>query len=850
MASPGHRIRLRFSRPAGKILKTWSATGLPANLSINPSTGVISGTPAAAGDSVVSITVTDSSTPVLKGTATFNLKITAAQPASITVVDGSSQSAAINTAFANPLRVVVKDSSAKPVAGVQVTFSAPGSGASGTFAGGQSVATTDASGIATSPVFTANSTAGAYSVTASTGSLSTSFSLTNLTGTAAISVVSGSGQSAQINTAFALPLKVQVKDQGNNPISNSTVTFTVPGSGASATFAGGANTAKTDASGFATSAILTANGTAGQYNVVATVGAVSATFSLTNSPGSAGSITVVAGSPQSTQVNTAFASPLKVLVKDAGGNPLSGVTITFAAPLLVRAERFAGGQNSAVTDASGIATSAVFTANSTAGLYNVVAASGSLTTSFALTNTPGAPASIAVASGSPQSAATNSAFAAPLQVIVKDAGGNPISGVVVTFTAPAPVQAVRLQAVTTLRQQTLRVLPLRLRLRQTVRRVATTLLPAAGALSHRFALTNITGPAASVTINSGSGQTATVGTAFTQPLVVLVKDSSGNPVSGATVTFTGPASGAGVTFANGNTAVTNGSGIATSPQLNANNTAGAYSITATSGQASATATLTNVAGTPATLTPTGGTPQGATILSPFGSPLQVKLTDTFGNPINGATVTFSVPGAGPSAVFAGGVNTAKTDASGVATSAILTANQTAGNYIAAATIATPGVSASFNLTNQPGPAATMTATGGSGQSTNINTPFGSPFQVVVTDAGGNLLRGVQVMFIAPSSGPSGTFNGSPSVLTDSLGSATSPGFTANGTVGSYNVTANVQGLPAVNFALMNSNTSTGGAGSLAVTNATIGKDLQAPITISLNPPPGQGGVVGDDHIAR
>ena len=289
--------------------------------------------------------------------------------------------------------------------------------------------------------------------------------------------------------------------------------------------------------------------------------------------------------------------------------------------------------------------------------------------------------------------------------------------------------------------------------------------------------------------------------------------------------------------------MTNGSGIATSPQLNANNTAGAYSITATSGQASATATLTNVAATPATLTSTAGTPQGATILSPFGSPLQVKLTDTFGNPINGATVTFNVPGAGPSAVFTGGVNTAKTDASGVATSAILTANQTAGNYIVAATIATPGVSASFNLTNQPGPAATMTATGGSGQSTNINTPFGSPFQVVVTDAGGNLLRGVQVVFIAPSSGPSGTFTGSASVLTDSLGSATSPGFTANGTVGSYNVTANVQGLPAVNFALTNSNTSTGGAGTLAVTNATIGKDIQAPVTISLNPTPGQGGVV-------
>ena len=49
-----------------------------------------------------------------------------------------------------------------------VTFTAPGSGASGTFAGGVNTAVTNALGVATAPTFTANSIAGdPYNVTAS-----------------------------------------------------------------------------------------------------------------------------------------------------------------------------------------------------------------------------------------------------------------------------------------------------------------------------------------------------------------------------------------------------------------------------------------------------------------------------------------------------------------------------------------------------------------------------------------------------------------------------------------------------------------------------------------------------------
>src|SRR5947207_8983790 len=105
------------------------------------------------------------------------------------------------------------------------------------------------------------------------GATPANFSLTNISGPAATVVVtSGSGQSASINTAFGAPLVATVTDAGNNPVSNVTVTFTAPGSGASGTFAGGVNTATTNGSGVATAATFTANDTeGGSYNVQAYV---------------------------------------------------------------------------------------------------------------------------------------------------------------------------------------------------------------------------------------------------------------------------------------------------------------------------------------------------------------------------------------------------------------------------------------------------------------------------------------------------------------------------------------------------------------------------------------------------
>ena len=250
--------------------------------------------------------------------------------------------------------------------------------------------TTNALGLATAPAFTANATAGSYNVTATAGALSVNFALTNLaTAPAAIATFAGTPQSANVNTAFGTALQAKVTDSGNNPLAGVSVTFTAPASGASGTFSASAIVV-TNASGIATAPAFTANGIAGSYNVVASAGALTANFALTNTAVPPAAVVAIAGTPQSANINTAFATALQAKVTDAGNNPLSGISVTFTAPASGASGTFASSAI-VVTNASGIATAPAFTANGTAGSYNVVASVGALTANFALTNTTPAP---------------------------------------------------------------------------------------------------------------------------------------------------------------------------------------------------------------------------------------------------------------------------------------------------------------------------------------------------------------------------------------------------------------------------------------------------------------------------
>ena len=104
-----------------------------------------------------------------------------AAAASINAVAGTPQTANVNTTFSTAMQASVSDSGAAPIDGIGVTFTAPTTGASGSFGNNSNTITvaTNASGIATAPPFTANNLPGTYNVVASAGAVTADFTLTN-----------------------------------------------------------------------------------------------------------------------------------------------------------------------------------------------------------------------------------------------------------------------------------------------------------------------------------------------------------------------------------------------------------------------------------------------------------------------------------------------------------------------------------------------------------------------------------------------------------------------------------------------------------------------------------------------
>lgn len=130
--------------------------------------------------------------------------------------------------------------------------------------------------------------------------------------------------------------------------------------------------------------------------------------------------------------------------------------------------------------------------------------------------------------------------------------------------------------------------------------------------------------------------------------------------------------------------------------------------------------------------------------------------------------------------------------------------------------------------------ASVAATAGTPQSAIAGATFGMPLQATVTDSNGNPMSGIQVTFAAPTAGPAGSFGGATLgfATTDSSGLAIAPAFTANGTGGSYSVTATVNGIstPAI-FSLTNTQLS---QTTTSVSAPSVIYGTAANVTVSVN----------------
>jgi adhesin/invasin len=618
-----------------------------------------------------------------------------------------------------PTRCVVTSDSYSPTAGSEVTIEArlmDGAGNSAAYSGipvtftstggavtGANPDATDAAGIATTTVRVPTTAGATFTVTATAAGMSPVVAGTSpaIRVTASspdhMSLNAGDGQSATAGTAVATNPSVRVADVYNNPCSSVPVTFAVASGGGSVT--GGSAT--TNASGIAAVSRWTLGTTVGSNTLTASasgLGGSPVTFTATATVGPASKYVVTA----STYLPTVGTSlTVNAQLADQYGNAVgtSGVLVTWS-------RTGAGGSfgsPTSVTGAGGLAT-VQFTTGTVAGVvYALTAtdASSRTGTSAPVEAVQRAPATVAIFAGNGQSAAVGTAVAVAPSVRVTDVYNNPCGGIPVTFAVAGGAGSVTGATATT-----------------DASGVATvgswTLGPATGANTltatvsgvspATFTATGLVGSPAKYVVTA-STYAPVVGTAVT--VSAQLADQFGNPVktSGITVNWTKSGTGGSLPASS----VTNTSGIATATFTTGTVAGTDYRITATdsSSRTGTSGTITPVSGTPVTWTRYDGNNQTAPAGTAVPIAPSVLITDTYGNPCAGVTVTFSVTSGGGSITS----GTAVTSASGIARVGSWTLGTTPGSNRLRATWNSKTLT--FSATGVVGPAAKYLVTSSS-----------------------------------------------------------------------------------------------------------------------------------------
>lgn len=268
------------------------------------------------------------------------------------------------------------------------------------------------------------------------------------------------------------------------------------------------------------------------------------------------------------------------------------------------------------------------------------------------------------------------------------------------------------------------------------------------------------GPAASIEIDGGEGQSGQVGLDLPTDPSVLVKDALNNPVEGAEVTFA-VTGGGGSVGASADT--TDASGIA-HVSWTLGGMAGPNTMDAT---VATVGTVTfNATGEPGPATHLqidGGNGQSAIAGSPVTTSPSVVALDAFDNPIEGVAVTFEVTSGGGSITG----SPATTDASGIATAGTWTLETVGANTLDAIAASIPDT-VTFTATGIVGSVDDIVLVAGDAQIDTVAATLAIQYAVRVDDINDNPIPSVTVSWEVTGGG--GTIGGGATSTSDTDGS--------------------------------------------------------------------------------
>jgi hypothetical protein len=777
-------------------------SGVTVTAAIATGGGALGGTTTANTNASGVATFTDLSIAGTVGTRTLSFtaaSVTPAASSSIYVRAGAASALVFSVQPSNTaagatitpaVQVSITDASGNVVdASSNVTLAIGNNPSGGTLAGTTTVAA--ANGVATFSDLSIDKSGAAYTLAASSGSLtgatSAAFNVTAGAASHATSTITANPTSIVADGASTSTITVQLKDaNGNNLIaSGGTVviatslgTMSATTDNNDGTYTATLTSGTTVANTVQITATLNGTGLANTATVAFTPGAAAAYVvdRSDNAPVAGGTVTITAQ------------------LVDANGNAVAdgGRTVTWSS---TNGGSFAS--PTSTTNSAGLAT-IVFTTSTTAGVVHTVTANdGTVSgTSGSITTQVGAAAKLGFVQ-QPSNTVAGATITPAVTVAIQDANGNVVTsstdGITLAIgnnpsagTLSGSLTVGALNGVATFPNLSI-----------DKSGAGYTLAATSGSLtsatSNAFDITP--GAATQLTITAQPSDTVQNGAAFPQQPSVQLRDANGNAVTQAGVTVTAAIASGGGTLGGTATASTNAGGLAVFTDLSITGTVGdrtlSFSATGLTGATSSTVYVRAGAASQLTIItqPSDSVQSGAA----FPQQPSVQLRDASGNAVaqSGVTVTAAIASGGGTL---GGTATASTNASGVATFTNLAITGTVGDRTLSFSASGVTGATSSTIHVRAGTPSQLVITTQPSSTAAAGAAFAQQPSVQIQDASGNAVAQSGVTVTAAIASGGGTLGGTVTALTDASGTATFTDLSIGGTVGDRTLSFSATGL--------------------------------------------------------